>query len=488
MTLAALHDLIRRAVDPFALYITLVKGLTSEENREISGRLLQSAGLGRHPSRVSADQRIGLEIVLNGVDFVLLRERFAEIASAWTPSADERELSVALAIELLSRMDHVVAELLLAEKQLTYPSSPSPDKYAIVLKPLSRYDFGGTPYGPEDAAPETLRVQFWTLLRETYAVAPAQATSSRFPWSIRRIPAEVDAILKEQQDRHGILLVSVPHHSEDLATEVDEHRRRYRVTGLQEGAEQRICGEISTLLESRPEDATWSVIVAAEYSATPLVRRTFQERIEQAKTAFILPGSARELNDGRFENCCRSIGPAGTSEDDLPRHAKMIRHPMTESQAPAAMRPVIQRIKPPHLLEDIDVAHCALTIWDSAALGRFAVLTCRDVLDEDLRSLLRSHFIEHLFVPAMSVTLDDFLNKGTELAGFLGAGLYVANAPLVDPQDGSPKPAAVGYRPIRGGHRTALATCPPGLHGVCAHLFSPSKGWLWRGTGTGPIR
>jgi hypothetical protein len=152
------------------------------------------------------------------------------------------------------------------------------------------------------------------------------------------------------------------------------------------------------------------------------------------------------------------------------------------------MRPVIQRIKPPHLLEDIDVAHCALTIWDSAALGRFAVLTCRDVLDEDLRSLLRSHFIEHLFVPAMSVTLDDFLNKGTELAGFLGAGLYVANAPLMDPLDGSPKPAAVGYRPIRGAHRKALATCPPGLHGVCAHLFSPSKGWLWRGTGTGPIR
>jgi hypothetical protein len=388
------------------------------------------------------------------------------------------ELAIAYAIELLKRLDELTGSLLQLDGRLCHPANPGADEYAIVLKPAQPYYAGDV--SPVTREPATLRADLWMLLKRTYVVRPDGQMPLK--WTIRRLPPEVDALFDDDKAQHRVLLVSFPHDARDLRLEVDLTEGKFQVRGFHDAAELEIREQLSPTLRPHLESARWSVILCSEYGGTPAVRQRFQEllRSNPEHAAIVFPGTALEHDaHGRRENCCRAIVPASVEADHLPRHAKLSRFAITPSHAPRDIQEQLRARVPPVLVEDIDVEHAALTIWHSSAIGRFAVLTCRDVLEEALRPLLRSHYLDHLFVPAMSPALDDFLQAGIDLAAAMGAGMYVANAALAT-TPGQKRPVALGYRPFRGAHvpAQAMAWCErDDDHRVCARGFDFARGW-----------
>ena len=104
-----------------------------------------------------------------------------------------------------------------------------------------------------------------------------------------------------------------------------------------------------------------------------------------------------------------------------------------------------------------------IRLYDSFTLGRFAVLICRDVIEPQVPEFLRKHFLDHVFVVAMTPDLGDFLGPCSELGRILDAGIFVVNTAF----GSRPQPALL-YVPVRG--EPTLEVCPPDDHEMCLHL------------------
>jgi hypothetical protein len=169
----------------------------------------------------------------------------------------------------------------------------------------------------------------------------------------------------------------------------------------------------------------------------------------------VIPGSRHvEVSPGVWRNRCTALDPMG--------HESNVTHDkMTRFALPRKTAALYGRGEASETIECTEAPR-RIRLYDSFTLGRFAVLICRDVIEPQVPEFLRQHFLDHVFVLAMTPDLGDFLGPCSELGRILDAGVFVANAPFDAPQ-----PALV-YLPVR--REPTLETCPHGDHEVCLHL------------------
>ena len=378
-------------------------------------------------------------------------------------SPDDRlDHVVASAVVLLQNLDPVIGALLQTGEDRTYPVTPDPTGYTVALRPTAYYATLPTKARKVrlwEREAGSLRTVLDEYLHSVYVVPPLHG-DEKISWRVRRLPDIVESRLGDSN--HAVLLVSVPHALDNLEYSLSsDDDKLFQVTGLTAAAEPLIVEQLRTVLSERLKERPWSVIVLPEYCATPAVRQCVAEILQRHpdRAALVVGGSSRIVDDGgRARNRCRCLDATGALGDHLPTHDKITRFTYRGA------------------IEDIDVEDCTVTFWDSETLGRSTVLICRDILERAPDFFLRHHYFDHLFVPAMSPSLEDFESYGVDLGALLGAGIYIANSPVLAETD--ERDAALGYRPVHGGEKRAVRRCAGGHH-VCAHGFTFSDGWLY---------
>jgi hypothetical protein len=172
----------------------------------------------------------------------------------------------------------------------------------------------------------------------------------------------------------------------------------------------------------------------------------------------VIPGSRHaEVSRGVWRNRCTALDPMG--------HESNVTHDkITKYALPRKVAALYGREEAVETIECTEAPR-RIRLYDSFALGRFAVLICRDVIEPQVPEFLRQHFLDHIFVLAMTPDLGDFLGSCSELGRILDAGVFVVNTPF----GSRPQPALI-YVPVRG--EPTLEVCPQGVHEVCLHLFA----------------
>ncbi|MGH9347674.1 MAG: hypothetical protein ACRD26_10460 [Vicinamibacterales bacterium] len=481
MTFQKLESLIAGAPHVFELYLAIVGELWEHAAADVRKLLGPShhywdraGAMDKAERRLSSLNELTSTDVLTG-GFETYRTALVGLIVAERQAGDSPDhLPLAFALRLLFRMDSLVGGVLLASEFCTYPEAPSTG-FTIVAR--------RSPYYAPDRMDrplsqlrdrDSLRAAFWSILRTTYVIPPP-AGELTIRWSVRRLPDLVEARLL-MKGRKRILLVALPHDIEALNCSVDRLRRSFAVHGLTPGAEARVVDEVRSLLDEQLRRRPWSVILLPEYAGTPAVRACVREVVGRHphRTALVVPGSTRE-GDGPSRNHCRCLGPDGSEGPHLPAHSKRSRFELTRSRVPEKHRAEIDACGG-SVTEAIEIEDCELIFWDSSVLKRTVILICKDLLDDPTRFFLRMHYMDHIFVPAMTPTLDDFAGEGVDLALLLGAGLYIANAPLWQ-GDHADRPAALAYRPIRGAHQNTVRSCAA-THAVCTYGFDLVTGWM----------
>lgn len=177
------------------------------------------------------------------------------------------------------------------------------------------------------------------------------------------------------------------------------------------------------------------------------------------RIGMVIPGSRHvEVSPRVWRNRCTALDPMG--------HESNVTHDkMTRFALPRKTAALYGRGEAGETIECTEAPR-RIRLYDSFTLGRFAVLICRDVIEPQVPEFLRQHFLDHVFVLAMTPNLGDFLGPCSELGRILDAGIFVVNTAF----DSQPQPALL-YVPVRG--EPTLEVCPHGNHETCVHR-SPS--------------
>jgi hypothetical protein len=221
-------------------------------------------------------------------------------------------------------------------------------------------------------------------------------------------------------------------------------------------AEADVGKEVLKKVQTIAEEGGASVVVFPELTANPDLVAGLKSRLAALpnRIGLVIPGSRHaEIFPGVWRNRCTALDPIGS--DSTVTHDKVTRFALPRKMAADyGQRGEVE------FIECSEAPRC-IKLYDSFTLGRFAVLICRDVIEPQIPEFLRQHFLDHVFVVAMTPDLRDFLGPCSQLGRVLDAGIFVANMPFDAPQ-----PALI-YVPVRG--KPNLEECPPGSHEVCLH-------------------
>jgi hypothetical protein len=396
-------------------------------------------------------------------DFAAMKDRLLARLSAlgdvFEMLEDAKHREVALIVIALRELDPIVGKALtFPPGQLTYPSPPRSDDYTLVRKPgpgfYSRYRVKDDLEAPPPLAHGEFRESLG--LASTYVVHPLGG-EHYFEWSIERASALTESVWREQLAREELsfTLLAFPHITFKPTLEFGEHCFWVKDLGPSEpDINKEVMEKVSAILKN----GGTSVLLFPELTASSALVSGLKSLLAASpnQVGMVIPGSRHlEISGGVWRNRCTALDPTGHNSNVT--HDKVTRYALPRKVAVLYGRD-----------EAVETIECTeaprrIRLYDSFTLGRFAVLICRDMIEPHVREFLRQHFLDHIFVLAMTPDLADFLEPCSELGRILDAGVFVVNTPFDDPHP------AMMYVPVRG--EPTLESCPHGEHEVCLHRF-----------------
>jgi hypothetical protein len=391
-------------------------------------------------------------------DFPRMRDgllgRLAEWANEAEHQSDAIEKEVACVVTTLRELDLIVGQALgFPLGPLTYPSPPRSDGYSLVRKPNAGFYSQYRMREDLEAPPALAHGEFTESLGlvSTYVVHPL-AGEHYFEWSIERAPALSEGVWREQmaEGKLSFVLLSFPH---TVKPTLAFGEQCFLLKDLGP-AEADVGKEVLKKVQTIAEEGGASVVVFPELTAHPDLVAGLKAQLAALpnRIGLVIPGSRHaEISSGVWRNRCTALDPIGS--DSTVTHDKVTRYALPRKMAAEyGQRGEVEFI-------ECSEAPRRIRLYDSFTLGRFAVLICRDVIEPQIPEFLRQHFLDHVFVVAMTPDLRDFLGPCSQLGRILDAGVFVANMPFDAPQ-----PALI-YLPVRA--KPGFEECPPGSHEVC---------------------
>jgi hypothetical protein len=341
---------------------------------------------------------------------------------------------------------------------LTYPSPPRGNGYTLVRKPgpgfYTRYRVKNSLEAPPPLAHGEFRESLGLV--STYVVHPL-AGEHHFEWTIHRAPALAESVWREQMERGQLSfgLLSFPHGAIELTFEFRENCFLVKDLGP---SEPDLDLTVVDWVGKMAKQGGVAVLLFPELTASSVLVSSLQTLLAASpnRIGMVLPGSRHlEVSAGVWRNRCTALDPTG-------RESSVTHDKITRFALPRKTAAHYGRNEAVETIECTEAPRC-IRLYDSFTLGRFAVLICRDVIEPQVPEFLRQHFLDHIFVLAMTPDLGDFLGPCSELGRVLDAGVFVVNTPF----GSRPQPALI-YVPVR--REPTLETCPFGDHEVCLHL------------------
>ncbi len=396
-----------------------------------------------------------------------LLARLRLLCDDFDTAIDSTHREVALVVTALRELDPIAGQALnFPPGALTYPAKPPSNGYTLVRKPgtgfygqyRAKKDLDAPPLKEELEPPTPLTHGEFTEslgLASTYVVDP-MVGERYFEWSIERAPALSESVWREQmaQGQLSFVLVSFPHATVKPTLEFGE--RCFLVKDLG-SSEADVGKEVLEKVRAVAKDGGASVVIFPELTAGGDLVSGIKSLLAASpnRIGMLIPGSRHvEVSRGVWRNRSTALDPMGRESNVT--HDKVTRYPL-----PREMASQYGRNKAVETIECSEGPR-RIRLYDSFTLGRFAVLICRDVIEPQVPEFLRQHFVDHIFVLAMTRDLGEFLRPCSELGRILDAGVFVANMPFE-----APHPALI-YIPVRG--KPKLEECPEGEHEVCLHL------------------
>jgi hypothetical protein len=395
-------------------------------------------------------------------DFSVMKDRLLTKLKAFGDEVERRsdavEHEVGCVVTALRELDVIVAlALTFPPGPLTYPAPPRSDGYTLVRKPgpgfYTQYRVKNSLEAPPPLAHGEFRESLGLV--STYVVHPL-AGEHYFEWTIHRAPALSESVWREQAERGQLsfALLSFPHATMKPTFEFRANCFLVKDLGPSEPAvDAKVVEKVATIVKQ----GSASVLLFPELTASSALVTSLKSLLagSPSRIGMVIPGSRHvEVSSGVWRNRCTALDPMG--------HESNVTHDkMTRFALPRKIAAVYGRD------EAVETIECTgaprrIRLYDSYTLGRFAVLICRDVIEPQVSEFLRQHFLDHVFVLAMTPDLRDFLGPCSELGRILDAGVFVVNTPFDAAQ-----PALV-YMPVR--REPALEACPHGDHEVCLYL------------------
>lgn len=372
--------------------------------------------------------------------------------------ADAAHCEVGCVVTVLRELDPIVGQaLLFPPGSFTYPSPPRSNGYTLVRKPgpgfYTRYRVNNSLEAPPPLAHGEFRESLGLV--STYVVHPL-AGEHYFKWTIDPAPTLIESVWREQGRGHlSFALLSFPHGAIEPTFEFGENCFLVRDLGPSEPDLDRT---VLDTVDKKVKHGGASVVLFPELTASSDVVSGLKSLLAGSanRIGMVIPGSRHvEVSPGVWRNRCTALDPMG--HESKVSHDKITRYALPRKTAAR-----YGRNESVETIECTEAARC-IQLFDSFTLGRFAVLICRDVIEPQVPEFLRQHFLDHIFVLAMTPDLGDFLGPCSELGRILDAGIFVANTAF-----GSPPQPALVYVPVR--EKPGLESCPQGNHEVCLHL------------------
>lgn len=376
--------------------------------------------------------------------------------------SDAMQHEVGCVVTALRELDAIVGKVFaFPSEPLTYPSPPRSNGYTLVHKPgpgfYSRYRVKNSLEAPPPLVHGEFRESLG--LASTYVVHPL-AGEHYFEWTIHRVSALSESVWREQINRGQIsfALLSFPHDTMKPTFEFRGNCFLVKDLGPSEpDVDKKVVEKVATTVKQGGA----SVLLFPELTASGDLVSGLKSLLAGSpnRIGLVIPGSRHaEDSPGVWRNRCTALDPMGRESNVT--HDKMTRYALPRKIAAHYGRD-----------EAVETLECTgaprrIRLYDSPTLGRFAVLICRDVIEPQIPEFLRQHFLDHIFILAMTPDLGDFVEPCSELGRILDAGVFVVNTAF-----GAPPQPALLYVPVRG--ESKLEVCPQGAHEVCLHLSPP---------------
>lgn len=457
------RDELQAAHNVYEFFVTLYRSCTHSSQVESVRRLLGSAGDDR-PDSIDDDPAIVqlVEFFEKAREFVWLhefgatRDKAIHVLDMVLDEADEsmHAAACAYAVQLL---DPIVGSAMEQDQVLTYPTVPDYDGWTLVYRGhrfFARYRHDAD----IDAPPPLEHGTFDQVLDLHWCYVVASERPNNFiAWDVVRVPAHVDANLAEQAEVR-ITLLSWPHTYDKFEVRMQPGERRFRVHPK--------FGErdIATIADAVMEQAKsgCALIMLPELVASPELRIQIGNDLKANpdQIGLLLPGSAHiQDTEGRWRNRVTALDSAGAELKQL-WHDKMTQFEISRSALATFGMPVPAHTEP--ILEDIEVTPRRVRFFESATLGRFAIVICRDMLEDPFPDLCRRHRPDHIFVLSMTPTVAAFRHGCEALGRDIDAAIYLVNI------DGCPNDhATYVYAPFKGQHLTTPRKLDD-EHRICA--------------------
>jgi predicted amidohydrolase len=407
----------------------------------------------------------------------------------WSQSlGSDSQRSVPLLAEFLRALEEPLARYLESHNKFIYPLSPLNNGPTIVRK-TQRYfsSFRKERDKPPPQGGQKTDRQFTQALGlgNLYVVPRLQADDV-FSWDIYPFPDR----LRNQLDlpkrldllaSHKIGLLSFPHCQNDIHVEVDENRLRFHVPGYDnKETEARIIDAVGKAV-AHAGDARVIFLICPELTGSDALRTRISEVLAVNHSVIIAcPGSEHLQVESKRRNRCTILGPGGEKIESW-HHDKLSPFPLPK-EALKQLGHTALADSQANVEEDIDRPR-RIVLWDIPGLGRIAVLICLDILTESVQHFLRRHEVDHILVPAMSPTLQKFVDECSDLGRSLDAGIYVVNSCHWGNQK-QKCDAAYVYLPYRDpAKRDFLCSCKPNPkrgHLVCLRILDVKKPGIGR--------
>jgi hypothetical protein len=415
------------------------------------------------------------------------RQAIEQVLKSQVPTFDsglaDPQRSVPVLAGFLRAAEESLAEYLMSYGLLSHPSPPVPhESSTIVLKQRGQRFFGAVRDEYRHKAPPPPPAHSSAFeealgLTRLYVVPPLRG-NDLFYWTISAMPERLQHLV-ESVGSTKLGLMSFPHARDDVYVWVDERNRRFIVPAGLGPNETAILNAIDSAV-THTQAADVVLLLCPELTGSDNLRARFRNILAHDKRiALVCPGSQHvSIDDETLRNRCLMLGPGGTDMDAQPDyHDKLTQFSLPGSALRylgySELADAIEADPHKEILENIDISHRRIALWDIAGLGRVALLICLDILDPYVRRFLLRHEIDHVLVLAMSPKLERFANNCADLGRRLDAGVYVVNS--CHWQD-SPQDAAyiyVPYKPKQGGP-WPIRRCNPadkGAHLVCLRVF-----------------
>lgn len=460
-----------RATNLYDLFLSLYRSVAENGVSEIVRTLFSLWGPAEyrdwrnssHPSSEAIATEIGDNPNPWIDDFPATRDRLLNrlrvLSEASDPSGDSARQEVALVVSALRELDRIIGQALsFPPGVLTYPAKPDMNGYTVVRKPGAGFYSQYRIREELEAPPPLTHGEFRESLglASTYVVHPI-AGEHYFDWTIERAPALSESVWREQLARGDLsfVLVSFPHAGVKATLRFGDHC--FLVTDLGP-AEADVDREVLSKIGAIAKDRGAAVVFFPELTAQPDLVAGIKSILAASpnRIGMVIPGSRHaEVSSGVWRNRATALDPIG--RDSNVTHDKVTRYPL-----PKKLVAHYNRDDAMEIIECIEAPR-RIRLYDSFTLGRFAVLICRDVIEPQVPEFLRQHFLDHIFVLAMTPDLRDFLGPCAQLGRSLDAAVFVANMPFDAPQP------ALLYVPVRG--KPHVEECPQRIHEICLHEF-----------------